>query len=201
MARPPGLVMRAAGDGPSLRQHALHRMPATRTPPVGHHATPCLGGHVRLEREGVDGGAERQEPWACTAEHPMHLARGSSFRVETCARGNQGARRQVARRKLVERAVASAVVAERGEGVWKQGRAVRTAPAHRGHAPNAARRRPRRGTMPSRLRQICHIFERYAISSADRDLDMPYLPTTQSARNPDFSCRNHGSPHPLLTYP
>ena len=32
MARPPGLVMRAAGDGPSLRQHALHRMPATRTP-------------------------------------------------------------------------------------------------------------------------------------------------------------------------
>ena len=55
-------------------------------------------------------------------------------------------------------------------------------------------------TMPSRLRQICHIFERYAISSADRDLDMPYLPTTQSACNTEISCRNHGValPSPYL---
>ena len=149
MARPPGLVMRAAGDGPSLRQHASAPHASHRTPPVGHCATPCPRRHVRLEHEDVKGGAECHKPWTCTADHPMHLARGTSIRVKACARGNQGARRQVARRKLVERAVASAVVAERGEGVWKQGRAVRTAPAHRGHAPNAARRRPRRDSRPN----------------------------------------------------
>ena len=161
MARPPGLVMRAAGDGPSLRQHASAPHASHRTPPVDHHATPCPHGHVRLEHEGVKGGAERHTPWTCTADHPMHLARGTSFRVKACARGNQSARRQVARRKLVERAAASAVVAERGGCVWKQGCAVRTAPAHRGHASDTARRRPRRGTTFTRdcadiryLRQI-----------------------------------------------
>ena len=133
---------------------------------------------------------------------PPHAPRARlELQSQGLREGNQSARRQVARRKLVERAAASAVVAERGGCVWKQGCAVRTAPAHRGHASDTPRgegrvaRRPSpKGKMTRHLRQMTRHLRKMTC----------YLLTTSRfciRSQAAFSVRNHGVALPSPTSP